>query len=137
MKGVGFGLSLLVGAALVLTGCSGTTANATPVAAPTIMSPADGLTSVPLTTSFFWLSVNKATYDFQLSTDSSFSNITEQQSNLKNNRYYPTVKLAPVTTYYWRVRVEIRGQAPGYWANAKFTTSPNVTAAHPPAQAGE
>src|SRR5450830_521755 len=102
MKVANFALSLFMAIALVLTGC-GASQNSTPAETPTIMIPFDGLTNIPLNTSFFWLSVNKATYEFQLSTDSSFSNITERHANLNNNRYSLTSTLLPETVYYWRV----------------------------------
>jgi hypothetical protein len=137
MKFANFALSLFMAIAWVLTGCVGASQNSTPAAPPIIMSPIDGLTNIPLTTSFFWLSINQATYEFQLSTDSGFSNITERQAKLKNNRYYLTSKLLPETIYYWRVRAVVGGKAPSFWATAKFTTSPNVSAPHPAPIQGE
>jgi hypothetical protein len=150
MKIAKFGLSLLLGTALALAGCGGasntTGPGATPgapppasqAAAPTIMSPSDRSTNVPfLAPTFFWLTVSKATYDFQLAADSSFSSIIDQQNNLRDNTYILAVELTPETMYYWRVRADVKGKAASYWVTAKFTTGANVTAAHPPAPAGE
>jgi len=137
MKFANFGLGLFMVIAWVLSGCAGASQNSTPTPPPTIMTPLDGLTNVPLTTSFFWLSVNQATYEFQLSTDSGFSNITERHANLKNNRSSLTSKLLPETVYYWRVRATVGGKAPSFWATAKFTTGPDVSAPRPVPIQGE
>jgi hypothetical protein len=127
----------LLGLIALSSGCVGASQNSTPTPPPTIMIPFDGLTNIPLNTSFFWLSVNKATYEFQLSTDSGYSNITERHANLNDNRYSLTSTLLPETVYYWRVRATVRGKAPSSWATAKFTTGPNVTAPRPVPIQGE
>ncbi len=131
MKFISFLLILFMGIVSVLTACAGASQNATPAAPPTLMTPSDGSTGIPLTIGFFWLSVNQATYEFQLSSDPGYSNIVERRTNLKNNRYSLTSTLSPETVYYWRVRASVRGKAPSSWADAKFTTGPNVNAPGP------
>ena len=133
-----FGSTLLLGAALLLAGCGGTSSNTTStVQSPVIMSPADGSTGAPLTVSFFWLSVNRATYDFQLSTDAAFSNITEQKTGLKSNSYTLSAKPLPETVYYWRVRAKVSGQSPSPWSTARFTTGASASAPRPAPIQGE
>ena len=123
-----FALSLVLGATLLVAGCG----SKTPLTPPIVLSPSNGASSISVHTPFMWLSMNGVTYDFQLSTDSSFSNITEQKSGLKENSYILNNKLLPETQYYWRVRAKAFLKGTSSWTTSTFKTGLDVTAPPPP-----
>jgi subtilisin-like proprotein convertase family protein len=105
--------------------------------APSNLTPANTAIGQSTTPLFTWNSVTDATlYDFQLSTNSSFSNIILTQNNLTTTTAFvpTTAPLSNLTTYYWRVLAKNTCTTTAY-ATGSFTTgtitcldfnSPNV-----------
>lgn len=105
--------------------------------APSILTPTNSAIGQSTTPLFTWNSVTDATlYDFQLSTNSSFSNIILTQNNLTTTTAFvpTTAPLSNTTTYYWRVLAKNTCTSTAY-ATGSFTTgtitcldfnSPNV-----------
>ena len=87
-----------------------------------ILSPGNGAAGLPLAPVFQWASVPQATsYDFQLAEDSTFANIFFNLNLTGTTR--SGLVLAPLTTYYSRVRAR-NACGPGPWSVAsKLTTS--------------
>ena len=73
-------------------------------AAPVLSAPADGSTGVVATPTFTWSAVAGATsYDIQVATDPSFTNIVASATGLTGASYTPASALADDTVYYWQV----------------------------------
>ena len=91
-----------------------------PADVPAIVSPTDGATTTSQTPSLNFTGTGLvSSYEVQLSTDASFTNLLLDNTNATSPVSSPT--LEPVTTYYWRVRAtNIYGTS--NWATASFTT---------------
>jgi subtilisin-like proprotein convertase family protein len=71
--------------------------------APTLTSPADGATDVPLQPTFTWEAVTgAASYFIEIATDAGFTNIVDS-ATVSGTAYTPAAPLADGTPYYWRV----------------------------------
>ncbi|NUM43460.1 MAG: carboxypeptidase regulatory-like domain-containing protein, partial [Anaerolineales bacterium] len=71
--------------------------------APTLTSPANGATDVPLAPTFQWDAVAQAaSYYIEIATDSGFTNIVDS-ATVATNSYTPGIALSSSTIYYWRV----------------------------------
>lgn len=99
------------------------TINALPINPPSLNSPIDGSTIQDLTPDLTWLPVNNANYFHgQVSTNSSFTNIVQQNSNIAALNWTPT--LTQYTTYYWRIRAHGTNGTWSNWSNVwSFTVS--------------
>jgi len=94
---------------------------------PTLSSPTNGATDQPISLTLDWNSVSNATsYDYQVSTNSSFSplvesgNTTSTQVNISGLSYG--------TTYYWRVRA-VNSYGSSAWSSYRtFTTETDTWA---------
>jgi photosystem II stability/assembly factor-like uncharacterized protein len=74
-------------------------------AAPLLYFPANNSLNVILTPRFSWYSVsNVQNYNFQISTNSTFSNIIDSITTIDTSYLIPAGKLNISTSYYWRVR---------------------------------
>src|SRR5690606_3199972 len=101
-----------------------------------LTTPADGATDVPTTTTFAWNADPLATsYDFQISTNGSFTNLVLNE----NNMAFTSAQVGTFnenTTYFWRVRGQ-NGIGNGPWSDARsFTTvggAPGAVALNSPA----
>jgi subtilisin-like proprotein convertase family protein len=91
---------------------------------PTLLTPANGATSVSTTPTFTWNAVASATsYSIQVATDMAFTNIVASASGLATPTWTSNVTLSPSTDYYWRV---LAGNACGtgvYSSAFSFTTA--------------
>jgi hypothetical protein len=92
-------------------------------AAPTLVSPASGATNASLTVLLDWNAVTGAlSYEIQVATDSSFSNVVRGTSGLTATQWTVSPGLSASTTYYWRVRA-LTSCGVGAWsATRSFTT---------------
>ncbi|MEM1320516.1 MAG: M36 family metallopeptidase, partial [Bacteroidota bacterium] len=71
---------------------------------PTLQSPANNATEVSRLQNFSWNGVNDATsYDLQISTEPSFTNIVEEGLAIDAEQWTSSA-LSPNITYYWRMR---------------------------------
>lgn len=101
-----------------------------------LTTPADGATDVPTTTTFAWNADPLATsYDFQISTNGSFTNLVLNENNIA----FTSAQVGTFnenTTYFWRVRGQ-NGIGNGPWSDARsFTTvggAPGAVALNSPA----
>ncbi|MCE1164429.1 MAG: hypothetical protein LWX07_03390, partial [Bacteroidetes bacterium] len=85
---------------------------------PTLISPANGATGVPLTPLFDWTDVSGATtYNFQIANNASFTTPILSLTNLSNSGYQMSLALQPNTLYYWRVS-STNGVGTGLWSGA-------------------
>jgi M6 family metalloprotease-like protein len=90
-------------------------------AIPALLFPANNSTNQPRNPQLRWNGSNYAYYyHYQISTDSYFNNIVEQNDSLQGVQVI-TQLLAPNTRYYWRVRA---GNPAGY---SNFTNIRNFT----------
>ena len=103
------GSSTLTGSATSTSGPK--TANATlnlftaAAGQPTLLTPANGATNVPVPPTFTWTAAAQAgTYSIQIATDAGFTNIVDQASGLTAPTYMPGVSLNTNTLYYWHVQ---------------------------------
>jgi photosystem II stability/assembly factor-like uncharacterized protein len=102
-----------------------------PPAAPVLASPASGSASQPTALTLSWNASSGATsYHLQVSTSSSFSPLTVDQTALTGTSYSVS-GLANSTTYYWRASAANSGGASAYSSAWTFTTAP--PAVQPPA----
>ncbi|MFH0991284.1 MAG: T9SS type A sorting domain-containing protein [bacterium] len=70
---------------------------------PTLLSPADASTNVPVNTTLSWSAVAGVTfYKVQISTNATFTQLLVSENVLTGTSYAPTV-LSNNTLYYWRV----------------------------------
>lgn len=108
---------------------------------PTLVSPADGATDVPIRPTFTWNSVASVGlesnapaslgyaplipadhYHLQVAADAGFSDVVIDQNNIHNTSYTPFVDLDYGSVYYWRVR-GVNSYGSGEWsAEWSFTT---------------
>ncbi len=102
-----------------------TTSAASPssLSAPNLISPVNGISNVPTTVKFNWDSVKSAAnYHFQLSTSSTFSPLTSDNSNLT----VPSEQMISLLNnqqYYWRVSAG-NSNSSGPWSSVwSFTTA--------------
>lgn len=73
-------------------------------AAPDLSNPANGATNQSPRPTFTWQAVAQAaSYTIEIATDSGFSNIVHQASELTTNSYTPVASLPANTMLYWRV----------------------------------
>jgi len=95
--------------------------------APVLSSPADSAINVSLTPTLTWLTVNNAVvYRVQVSTNSAFSNIIEDDSLLTTASKALSTTLATGTTYYWRVCAK-NASGTGEWSSVwNFSTALTV-----------
>lgn len=75
--------------------------NAAPVPV-NLTFPSDATTGVSSAINFTWATVANATYDIDIATDSTFTNIVDAATGLGTNNYFSN--LQGQTEYYWRVR---------------------------------
>ncbi len=97
-----------------------------PLAAPSLISPADSAVIKSDTVTFMWNQVANATeYHFQLSDSSSFKNLFLDDSNLTatNTRVN---NLAPGKDYEWRVRAKNSGDS-STWSNPRQVKTASPT----------
>ncbi len=92
---------------------------------PEIDSPADGAIKISLIPTLQWDdSYGIGSYDVQVSIDSDFTTIVEDETGITDTEYTPSNELSVGTMYYWRVRAtEDFGQT--YWVSAQFRTVPS------------
>jgi hypothetical protein len=71
--------------------------------APTLVSPANGATNLPLRPTFTWeTGSGAASYFIEIATDAGFTNIVAS-ATVDTPTYTPGTDLAPATFYFWRV----------------------------------
>jgi subtilisin-like proprotein convertase family protein len=88
----------------------------------TIISPLNAATDVAISPAIFtWIAdVNATAYEFEVATDTNFSNIIETAT--VTNMSYETSNLEVSTQYFWRVRA-INNCGNGNYTQASFTTT--------------
>ncbi|MDZ7310186.1 MAG: LamG domain-containing protein, partial [candidate division KSB1 bacterium] len=93
-----------------------------PLAAPVLLSPANGATGISATPTLHWNAVTGATsYKLQVSSDSTFSAPVVNQSGLTSTSY-SGARLVNNTTYYWRVKA-VNASGESAWSSVwRFTT---------------
>ncbi|AXI99957.1 Por secretion system C-terminal sorting domain-containing protein [Cyclonatronum proteinivorum] len=94
---------------------------------PTLVSPTNGASNVPVNTTLSWNSSSGATsYQLQVATSSSFtsSSLVVNQSNITSTSR--NVNLNQGTTYYWRVRATNNSGSSDWSATRTFTTICNT-----------
>ncbi|RCK75921.1 MAG: Alkaline serine exoprotease A precursor [Ignavibacteriae bacterium] len=95
----------------------------TPPAAPTLSSPANGATGVSTSPTLVWNASSGATsYRLQVSTSSSFSTLTFDQSGITATSQAIS-GLANSTTYYWRVNASNSAGTSAWSSVWSFTTA--------------
>lgn len=100
-----------------------TTANAITLAAPVLVSPADGAIGVATNAKLTWRTVtNAATYQVQVSLAADFSTLAFSKVNMTGTSVTVS-KLRSKTKYYWRLRaVNSNGSLASAWSTRSFTT---------------
>jgi predicted phage tail protein len=100
-----------------------TTANAITLAAPVLVSPADGAIGVATNAKLTWKRVtNAATYQVQVSLSADFSTLAFSKVNMTGTSVTVS-KLRSKTKYYWRLRaVNSNGSLASAWSTRSFTT---------------
>ncbi len=103
----------------------------TPLAAPTLTTPANAAINIPTTTDLSWDAVaNAVSYDVEISINSDLSNPTSYSSDTTSQ----AVTLADSTKYYWRVRaIENKTNISAWSIINSFTTAVPVIKLLPPA----
>jgi subtilisin-like proprotein convertase family protein len=92
------------------------------VAQATLVSPANGATSVSSTPTYQWNALSGASsYDLQVATDVGFTSIVTN-TNVTTNSFVQAPALNNNTTYYWRVRGVNSCGAGTYSSTFSFTT---------------
>jgi choice-of-anchor B domain-containing protein len=93
------------------------------VAAPLLVSPANGTEGLPESVTLIWRQASNAvTYRLQVAIDSLFSNLVRDTSGLTDTLYQMS-SLANVTTFYWHV-LGSHGGGSGPWSEKwKFSTA--------------
>lgn len=95
----------------------------TPPSAPTLSSPANGATGVSTSPTLVWNASSGATsYRLQVSTSSSFSTLTFDQSGITSTSQVVS-GLANSTTYYWRVNASNSAGTSAWSSVWSFTTA--------------
>ena len=86
------------------------------LAAPELVSPFNGRINMPVSSIFSWKSVNDtATYDMQISRDSTFRTVDVERTSERSVAFSPTSVLLSNTIYYWRVKSRT-GTASSDWS---------------------
>ncbi|HWP82727.1 MAG TPA: T9SS type A sorting domain-containing protein [Bacteroidota bacterium] len=90
--------------------------NATaPPAPPTLASPTNSATGLPVSITFFWNAVSFASvYQLQVSADSTFATLAVNADGLTDSSF-SNGNLGHYTTYFWRVRASNSG-GPSEWS---------------------
>ncbi|MCB0735179.1 MAG: hypothetical protein H6608_02730 [Flavobacteriales bacterium] len=86
---------------------------------PILLSPVDGFINAPVTINLKWTEVNQATYEIDLSTDSTFATTDRKSASAANKTY---TNLDGRTTYFWRVRAKAQTLTSDWSPVWKFTT---------------
>jgi hypothetical protein len=96
-----------------------------PPATPALLSPQDRATNVPINpTTFTWNAPSgAATYQLQVSTDSTFSRLGFDQTGISTNSF-STNRLVNSTTYFWRVNASNAAGVSPFSAAWHFATIP-------------
>jgi len=96
-----------------------------PPAAPTLLAPADGSLTTNYAPTLDWNDVlSAAHYQVQVSINSTFTNIVQDDSTPIVSNYTASPALTPNTTYYWRVRAfNATGQASDWSTTFTFRTA--------------
>jgi hypothetical protein len=90
---------------------------------PVLVSPVDGATNQPIPVTLDWnVSPGAASYQVQVSTDASFTQIIEDTSGLTVDTYMVS-GLANSTRYWWRVRATNTGGTSNWSISRSFSTS--------------
>lgn len=99
-----------------------TTSASTTLSAPTLTSPAYGATGQALSIALSWSAVtNASSYHVQVARNSSFSNLTVDDSSL-TTATYTLSSLLSGTTYYWKVQAKSSSAVSSYSSVYSFTT---------------
>ncbi|MBW2675026.1 MAG: hypothetical protein JRD89_16710, partial [Deltaproteobacteria bacterium] len=88
---------------------------------PDIESPAFGAENVSRTPTLTWTPIAGATYDLEVSTDSTFATTVVSATGLEANIYEISEPLEYGTKYFWRVRAVTATQTSA-WTASSFTT---------------
>lgn len=102
-----------------LTGVWSDAWNFTPNPGSAVMTyPEEDMKNVPLDAKLTWEAPKIADkFHLQIARDEAFEDIVVERLNLKVMEFnIKTISLDPVSTYYWRVRIEVDG-IPGLWAD--------------------
>jgi hypothetical protein len=103
-----------------------------PGASPATAGPSDGTTGVDFRATLDWSDVEGTKYEVQVATDADFNDVVRSALALTESTWQVNVALAPLTTYYWRVRaVTPCGGASTWSPPSSFTTRACVTLAAP------
>jgi len=90
---------------------------------PTLSSPSNGATGVPIALSLSWTTSNNATsYAIQVSTISSFATTVWSASGLTGTTWDTAGTLVNLTVYYWRAGAKGLGGVSGWATPYSFTT---------------
>jgi hypothetical protein len=94
------------------------------LAAPTLVSPANGATGVATSAVLDWSDVTSATrYEVQVATDSAFTNVVRSSTTVTPSNWTVTPALSSATGYFWRVRAADSCGTSAYSATSSFTTT--------------
>jgi hypothetical protein len=106
------------------------TSIATAPSAPTLVSPANGGTGVPLLAAFGWSNPTGSTScALQVSTDPSFATTVVNLTGLTGTSYMLATPLAGGTVYYWRMNATNAGGTGAWSGSWSFTTFLAIPAA--------
>lgn len=90
--------------------------------APTLNSPPDNASDVSTDPTFSWDPVqNVDTYQIQVATDTEFTSLAVNESDL-TSASYQAAGLSPSTVYYWRIRATNAGGTGSWSVTRSFTT---------------
>ena len=96
------------------------------IASPTLTSPINNTIDFKKAYTLNWMSdVNADAYEIQIATNSDFTAIVEQATNLTTNAFSPQL-LAVKTMYYWRVRSKNNCGTSSYSTVFNFTTANEI-----------
>ncbi|MFK8058208.1 MAG: reprolysin-like metallopeptidase [Saprospiraceae bacterium] len=94
-----------------------------PAGTATLATPLDEALDVPLSPVLSWaLKPNATSYDVQVSTNRSFTNIFVDKTVMSNSISMPSA-LREITTYYWRVRATTLCGVTPFTSRRSFTTA--------------
>ena len=89
---------------------------------PALNAPLDGATGTPRSPAFAWASdVSAESYTIEVASDNAFTTIVASGTPTSNS-WTPSTPLAPLTTYYWRVRANSVCGNSSYSPTFSFTT---------------
>ena len=101
-----------------------TTRGCITLAAPTLVSPANGATGVSTSATLDFSDVTGATrYEVQVATDAGFTNVVRSNTTLAASAWTVTPGLSSSTVYYWRARAADSCGTSAYSAASSFTTT--------------